>query len=216
MCRRWPWRSHGLFPDAPLGLSCPQRVHRAAGLYRPACRASLRSLGAPAPHLLDTYGACPGRPQRTHAWRSSFSPQNAGRRSRRGQRPPCLRDTKLPCKVGKATLAFPGVRVSQISSDTTLVLCQAESLRTHGACSSRPRRGSPVYLGTATPWSTAALPSGGWAAHGARDAPLRERCGRRLPPCGETERPGVGVDRRGGPQIWGWRGGKRTWRNRWW
>jgi hypothetical protein len=46
-----------------------------------------------------------------------------------GQRPPCLRDTKLPCKRGQTTLAFPGGRVSQISGDTTLVLCQGG---THG------------------------------------------------------------------------------------
>src|SRR4029450_3675679 len=57
--------------------------------------------------------------------------------------------------------------------------------------------GSPVYLGTVTPVSTAALPSGRWAAHVTRDAPLWERCGRRVPPCGERARPGVG-ERGGG------------------
>jgi hypothetical protein len=38
-------------------------------------------------------------------------------------------DTKLPRKVGKATLELPGVSVSQISGDTPLLLCQGG---THG------------------------------------------------------------------------------------
>lgn len=128
-CRRWPWRSYPRAPDAPLGLPCPPRARHAAGLYWPACRALLRGRGAPAPQLLDTSGACRGMPQRTHAWRSSCSPQGAGRWSRRGQRPPCLRDTKPLGTMGQAALALPGVRVSQIWGDTTLLLCQDESPR---------------------------------------------------------------------------------------
>jgi hypothetical protein len=62
----------------------------------------------------------------------------------------------------------------------------------------------------------AALPSSRWAAHGACDATLRERGGRRVPPCGETARQVVGVGLRGGPQLRGGRGGRLTWRNRGW
>lgn len=58
-------------------------------------------------------------------------------------------DTKLPCNMGQATIEFPRVRVSQISGDTTLVLCQPGSQGTSLSYSSRRRRGSPVYLGRA-------------------------------------------------------------------
>jgi hypothetical protein len=51
--------------------------------------------------------------------------------------------------MGKATLELPGVRVSQIWGDTSLVLCQPGSQGTSRAYSSRRRRGSPVYLGRA-------------------------------------------------------------------
>src|SRR5215475_1667092 len=53
--------------------------------------------------------------------------------------------------MGQAALEFPGVRVSQISSDTTLVLCQPGSQGVPRTCSSRRRRGSPVYLGRGVP-----------------------------------------------------------------
>jgi hypothetical protein len=45
----------------------------------------------------------------------------------RAERAARIGDTKLPCKVGQAALEFPGIRLSQISSDTTLVLCQPRS-----------------------------------------------------------------------------------------
>jgi hypothetical protein len=63
-------------------------------------------------------------------------------------------DTKPPCKVGKPTIEFPGVRVSQIWGDKTLVLCQHGSPRAPRAFFSRPRRGSPFYLGRVTPVSS--------------------------------------------------------------
>src|SRR5918999_3157148 len=103
-------------------------------------------------------------------------------------------DTKPFCHVTRASVALPGVSIAHISGNKPLLLCQAGSLSTPRACSARPRRGSPVYLGTVTPVSTVVLPSGRWAAHAARDAPLRERCGRRVPPCGETTQQGAGEE----------------------
>jgi hypothetical protein len=38
-------------------------------------------------------------------------------------------DTKLPCKIEQAPIEFPRVGVSQISGDTTLVLCQGGTQR---------------------------------------------------------------------------------------
>jgi hypothetical protein len=38
-------------------------------------------------------------------------------------------DTKPPRKAAQATVEFPGVRVSQISGDKTLLLCQGETPR---------------------------------------------------------------------------------------
>ena len=84
-------------------------------------------------------------------------------------------DTKPLCHGAHASVALPGVRLWPLSGDKALVLCHAGSPSTPCVCSSRPRRGSPVYLGTVIPWSTATLPSGRWVVHVARDATLRER-----------------------------------------
>ena len=89
---------------------------------------------------------------------------------------------------------------------------QARHTRAEPDCCAGQAAETPGEGGTVA----AALPSGRRAAHGAFDATLRERCGRRVHPCGETARQVVGVGRRGGPQIRGWRGGRRTWRNRGW
>jgi hypothetical protein len=56
-------------------------------------------------------------------------------------------DTKLPCNLGQAAIAFLEVRISQISGGKALVLCQHGSSRTPRAFFSRPRRGSPFYVG---------------------------------------------------------------------
>ena len=132
-----------------------------------------RGLGAAAPNLLDTYGSCPRRPHCPCVWRSSLEPQGAGRRSRRSQRPPRLGDTKPHGKPGQETGEFLGVSVSPFPWHKPLLLCQEGSPSTPRTCSSRPRRGSPLYLGTVTPLSTAVLPSSRWAAHVALEAPLR-------------------------------------------
>src|SRR6266446_10518705 len=58
-------------------------------------------------------------------------------------------DTKHPGKWWQTTLAFPGVSVSQIWGDTSLVLCQPESQGTLLVFSSHRRRGDPLYLGRA-------------------------------------------------------------------
>ena len=84
-------------------------------------------------------------------------------------------DTKPLCHVAHASVGCRGGSIAHISGDKALVLCQAGSPSTPRVCSSRPRRGSPVYLGTVTPWSMATLPSGRWVVHVARDATLRER-----------------------------------------
>ena len=47
------------------------------------------------------------------------------------------------------SVALLGVSIAHISGDTPLVLCQHRSQGIPRACSSRRRRGSPVYLGRA-------------------------------------------------------------------
>jgi hypothetical protein len=56
-------------------------------------------------------------------------------------------DTKPLCHVAHASVAFIGVSLLPISDGKTLVLCQHGSSRTPRAFFSRPRRGSPFYVG---------------------------------------------------------------------
>ena len=58
-------------------------------------------------------------------------------------------DTKPLCQRAQAGVALIGVSLWSISDGKTLVLCQRGSQRTSLLCSSRRRRGSPVYLGRA-------------------------------------------------------------------
>ena len=58
-------------------------------------------------------------------------------------------DTKLLRAWPQARSEFPSVRRITDRRGKTLVLCQHESQGTPRACSSRRRRGSPLYLGRA-------------------------------------------------------------------
>ena len=71
----------------------------------------------------------------------------------RADRAARMSDTKLSGKWWQAIVECAGVSVSQIWGDTPLVLCQHGSQGVPRACSSRRRRGSPVYLGRAVPSS---------------------------------------------------------------
>jgi len=66
----------------------------------------------------------------------------------RASRPTRLSDPKLPGDVAHASVVCPGGSIAYISGDKALVLCQPESQRTPLVCSSRRRRGSPLYLGS--------------------------------------------------------------------
>jgi hypothetical protein len=56
-------------------------------------------------------------------------------------------DTKPLCHVAQASVALPGVSLLPLSGDKSLVLCRHGSPRTSRAFFSRPRRGSPFYVG---------------------------------------------------------------------
>jgi hypothetical protein len=53
-------------------------------------------------------------------------------------------DTKLLCNLGQAAIAFLEVSISQISGDTTLLLCQGG---THGNASLIPLSSLAVFSG---------------------------------------------------------------------
>jgi hypothetical protein len=55
-------------------------------------------------------------------------------------------DTKPLCQVAHASVVFIGVSLLPISDRKSLVLCQHGSQGTPRACSSRRRRGDPLYL----------------------------------------------------------------------
>jgi hypothetical protein len=59
---------------------------------------------------------------------------------------PRLSDTKLPCTVAHASVVLSGGSIAHISGDKALVLCQPGSQGTLLTCSSRRRRGDPLYL----------------------------------------------------------------------
>ena len=58
-------------------------------------------------------------------------------------------DTKPLCHVAQMIVALSGVSLWPLSGGKSLVLCQHGSQGTPRACSSRRRRGSPLYLGRA-------------------------------------------------------------------
>ena len=56
-------------------------------------------------------------------------------------------DTKPLCHVTQMIIALSGVSLWSLSRDKSLVLCQPGSPSTPCACFSRPRHGSPFYVG---------------------------------------------------------------------